>query len=707
MILCTDRYGSRTFIFKNTLPFLILLAFGFTSALAQSTKYVGEQKLYYGTAYYPETWPEEAVDQDIVRMKELNMNVMRMAEFSWSKMEPEEGQYNFIWLHRVVDKLHANGISVILGTPTATPPAWMWEKYPEIARTSDEGLKTIHGARRSASFTSQTYREKSRQIVTQLAKEFGQKSGVIAWQIDNEFHASPDYSKETERLWHRWLREKYGDIEKLNELWATDLWSQTYQKFEQIPMPVSRMWHHPTLQLEWKHFSSQMVIDFQQMQVDIIRQHSERPISHTAMPGQSFNYYKLFEALDFVAVNNYHSFEVYDRVVSNYERARGFGKGMHWLFETAPNNSGGGRNGRTFFLHQPDGSMKAALMMNFALGGQGAMFWLWRQHRAGHEMPHGAILHAWGAPAANYDDLKELGAFLKNSSDFLTNNLVSPAKMAIVYSHEADAGLRIEEYATNIRYYDAWTYRFYLPFHDHYLHRDVISPTSDLSPYDVVFMPLLPVIPDTTRARLEEWVSQGGTLILGPMTGYRTELWASYTEHAMGDIAEWSGIEVTSRIPIGTQRRPKEIPLMLGYDESLGWENNEAGLWSEALVSDNGKVLATYQNGMHEGEAAIIENTVGKGKVVVLGTDPGREVVGKLLQKYAREHEIAQILSGEPGVLVVPRGEDGKGLVIVNINNADKQINLPEGEWQDIHADETLSGDLTLQPYEVRILQAE
>jgi len=335
------------------------------------------------------------------------------------------------------------------------------------------------------------------------------------------------------------------------------------------------------------------------------------------------------------------------------------------------------------------------------------MFWLWRQHRAGHEMPHGAILHAWGAPAANYDDLKELGLFLKNSSDFLTNNLVSPARMAIVYSHEADAGLRIEEYANNLRYYDDWTYRFYLPFHDHYLHRDVISPTSDLSPYNVVFMPLLPIIPDATRARLQEWVRQGGTLILGPMSGYRTELWASYTEHAMGDIAEWSGIDVTSRIPIGTQRRPKEIPLMLGYDESLGYENNEAGLWSEALVSPDGKVLARYQNGMHEGEAAIVENTVGQGKVVVLGTDPGRDVVGKLWKKYAQEKDIKPILQGEPGVLVVPRGEKGEGLVLVNINNATKSINLPGQGWQDIHSEEQMRGSISLKPYEVRILRSE
>lgn len=106
------------------------------SALAQ---YIGENKRDYGASYYPESWPAESVDADIRLIKEANINVVRMAEFSWSLIEPSAGTYEFQWLHKIIDELHANGIAVIFGTPTATPPVWLWKKYPEIGRIDEDG----------------------------------------------------------------------------------------------------------------------------------------------------------------------------------------------------------------------------------------------------------------------------------------------------------------------------------------------------------------------------------------------------------------------------------------------------------------------------------------------------------------------------------------------------------------------------------------
>lgn len=663
-------------------------------------------KIYYGASYYPETWPRESVSEDIRHMKELSMNVVRMAEFSWSKMEPREGEYDFEWLRSIMDELHEHGISVILGTPTATPPAWLWEKHPEIGQLDEDGRRKYHGARKSYDYNNQVYQHYVVRIVSEMAKALGSHPALIGWQTDNELSMKPDYSQSTKVLFQNWLREKYGTIENLNQIWATDLWSQTYQRFDQIPLPRSWTWHHPSLQLEWKRFQSESVVNFQAIQLTAIRQYSDRPVTHDSMPGQATNYEDLFEDLDFMAVNNYHSFEAYDRVLSNYDRMRGFKKGMHWLFETAPNNSGGGAKGNTWFLHQPDGSMHAALWMNYALGGQGAIFWLWRQHRAGQEMPHGSILNAWGKPVANYDDLKQLGADLQKSSDFLLHAPVTPAEIGIFYDHEADMGLRIEQYANDIRYYTDWTYRFYLALQDQHLHRDVLMPGADLDGYKLLYLPLLPMISDDLRARLKTWVENGGTLILGPMTGYRTEYWTAFTDHAMGEIAEWSGIEVDSRIPVGTKLRPAEIPLKMAYNGPLDLPEGQAGLWSEALSSEDGRVIATYLNGMHAKEAAIIENTVGKGKVVLLGTDPGREHLGQLLRHYAKEQGIEPLASGDAGPLVVHRkGSKQEGFILDNITAEPKTIELPKGKYTDILTGKSYSAGQELAPYEVRVLQ--
>lgn len=695
------------------LQLFLLLLITIVALCRTHAQQIGENKLYYGASYYPESWPIETVDEDIRLMKEANINVVRMAEFSWSLMEPTEGQYDFQWLHKIIDKLHTNGIAVILGTPTATPPIWLWEKYPEIGRIDEDGRQAYHGARKDYSYASEIYLKKSEQIVAAMAKEFGAKQGVIAWQIDNEFGLHHEYNPDTETKWHQWLEEKYETIDNLNQLWANKLWSQTYQRFNQIPMPKSWIWHHNSLRMEWERFTSHLITDYMAMQVATIKKHSKLPVTHDTMPGQPLNYEKLMAPADFMTINNYHSFEAYDRVYSNYDRMRGYQKGMDfWLFETAPNNSGGGSKGQTWFLHQPDGSMKSALWMNYALGGQGALFWLWRQHKAGQEMVHGSLINAWGEKAANFDELKELGADLKKSSDFLVNNPIEQAQTAILYSHEADMGLRIEEYANYIKYYNDWTYRFYHALSDIYLHRDVIGfSTPDLSKYKLLFIPLAPYIPADFRAKLEAWVKQGGHLVLGPMSGYRTEEWTFFTDHAYGDLNEWTGIDVTSRIPIGTKRREKEIPLLLNWKADIENPDQEVFLWADALVSDKGKVIATYKNGMHKGSNAIITNQVGKGKVTILGTDSGKQNLSVLLKEYANELGVMPTITGDQGI-VVGRRVDTKGntagYVLDNITSEQKSVVIEKGLYKELLTDKKISETaIELMPYEVLVLKKD
>ncbi len=670
--------------------------------------HIGDKKLYYGCAYYPEAWGLQTVDEDIARMKELNMNVMRMAEFSWAVMEPEEGRFRFDWLHQVIDKLYENGIDVVLGTPTATPPAWMAEKYPEIFVVEETGQQRTHGARRNCSYTNEVYREKSRIIVEKMAQEFGEKPGVIAWQTDNEFHLTSDYSKTTEKRWHDWLRKRYGSIETINEQWNLNLWSQRYNSFGQIPMPRSDIWHHPSLQMAWYRFTNDMVDEYQDIHLESIRKYSNLPITHDGMPGQRTNYVQLFDDLDFMAVNNYHSFEAYDRIQSNYDRMRGYHQGFHWLFETAPNYSGGGKKGNTWFLHQPEGSMQAAMWMNYGLGGQGIMFWLWRQHWAGQEMPHGSIISSWGKPAANYDDLKELGKQLHMTSAFLMENPVKQAEAAIFWSHENLKGLTIEEYANNIKYYNDWTYRFYRPIADAQVHRDVIHEHTDISNYKLLMIPLMPYVPQQLQDRLQDWVINGGILLVGPMTGYRTEEWTGFKQHAMGEMAEWMDIEVDSRIPIGTSRRPAEIPVLLDFNNGLITKSPEASLWSEALSTDGGNILAFYKNGMHDGKPAIIENQVGQGKVVLLGTDPGEKAYRQLILKYADEAGVKPLTGVVEDVVISPRkGRSGEGYVVVNISNQEKEINLDINGYEDLLRQKKMKtgGKLPLGPYDFFILR--
>jgi beta-galactosidase GanA len=690
----------RSAFFYSLLLFFIFLN---NSNAQKQSAHIGAAKTYYGAAYYPEAWNFETLEQDIVLMKEANVNVVRMAEFSWNLMEPEEGKYEFDWLHKVIDQLYANDIHVILGTPTAAPPIWMAKKYPEIFKVDEYGHRKGHGARKNTSYSSEIYRNFSRKICTQLGKEFGNKPGVIAWQTDNEFSASSDYSEETRRRWVAWLKEKYQTIENLNKIWATNLWSMAYHSFEEVPTAKPSIWHHTSLRVDWAQFNSDQVVAFQQIQLNALRANTKIPITHDAMPGQSLNYPDLFKNLDFLTTNFYHNFSVYNRVQTNFDRLRGYGKGMHWVFETAPNYSGGGPQGKNWFIHQPNGAVRAITWANYAMGGQGTIFWLWRQQPAGQEMVHGSFISAWGKPAANFEQLKQIGQELKDHSDFLINTPVEKADIAIVYSHKADAGFRIEQSTSNdISYYTDWTKRFYSPLSDAFLHRDVIHEWVDLSDYKMLVAPMLPSLSNDYINRIKKWVENGGTLLLGPMSGYRTEYWTAPTQHALGAFGDWIGLEVESRIPIdGYNQNYDQVP-MLSFKED-GIAKATCGLWSEALSSKAGEVLATYQNGMHDGQAAIIETKVGKGKVVFFGTDPGYDAMKQFYLKYAKEKDVQPLAQGDDNVIIVPR-RDGKNAYqfIVNISNEVKTIELenPITEFL-LSGEKKLKKKLTLAPFEV------
>ena len=670
------------------------------------SQFIGSKKIYYGAAYYPEAWDTSQIDRDIKYMKDLNMNVMRIGEFAWSTMEPKEGQYNWKWLHRVIEKLKSNGIDVILGTPTATPPAWMLEKYPEMLLTTSSGEKKVHGARRDCNYASKLYRQKSIEIVERMAKEFGSKSGVIGWQTDNEFSLTFDYSPETELLWHQWLLKEYGSVENLNTLWNTTLWSQTYSGFGQIPMPrytkkdggEATVWHHPSLYFAWKRFCNLQIEEFEKLQEAAIHKYTKQPVTHDSMPGQPVDYETIMSNSDFMAVNCYHGYRGYDMVASNYDRMRSIKKGFHWLFETTPGYSGGDR---TWYNHEPMGSERAFMWLNYALGGQGGMYWLWQQQKAGQEMVHGAILSPWGKPFANYPMLKQIGEELKKTSDFQVNNPVKQAKTAIVYSHKAHYGLETEPYVGDLRYYNEWSKRFYIPLTDSYLHRDVIYPSQDLSPYKLVIVPLLPYASDDFRKRLKSWVENGGTAILGPMTGYRNQEWAAFTNHATGDLEDWTGIEILERNPISSIPVDPLLPIELDIKGFQSTTKPVCGLWTESLSAPKGKILATYLSGWMKGKAAIAETKVGKGKVIVFGTDPGKQAIQLLYKEAGLELGIEPEASGGEGVVIVPRGE--KGFIIVNLSNESKTISIKgiSSATNLLNGQKIAADAVTLPPYEV------
>ena len=269
-----------------------------------------------GVCYYPEHWPKSFWKEDAKRMAEAGLSWVRIGEFAWSKMEPSPGDLQFEWLDEVIEILGTYGLSVVLGTPTATPPKWVLEKHPDMLAIDKEGRPRKFGSRRHYCFSHQGYREECIRIVTLLAERYGANPYVGAWQTDNEYSChdtTHSYSDSARTEFKSWLRLQYagsgndGDINALNEAWGNVFWSMEYDSFDQIDLPnLTVTQPNPSHVLDFRRFSSDQVISFNRLQTDIIKSYSDAPIAHNFMGKTTeFDHFKVGEDLDIASWDSY------------------------------------------------------------------------------------------------------------------------------------------------------------------------------------------------------------------------------------------------------------------------------------------------------------------------------------------------------------------------------------------------------------------
>jgi len=296
--------------------------------------------LVLGSAWYPEQWTEDHWEKDLALMEASGMRMVRIGEFAWSSMEPQEGHYSFEWLERAISAAAKHKIVVVLGTPTDTPPAWLTTKYPETLRVDEQGQRLQHGSRRQFSYASTKYRELCRSIVDQMAQRFGRNPNVIGWQIGNEY-TDDSFDPEARRLFHEWLKAKYKTIDQLNHHWVTAYWSQTYDNWDQIPMNTGR--GNPGLMLDYKRFVTDQWRGFQKNQFDVIRTKSEaRQFITTNLGGlgwaNKFNRNEVAADLDMISWDNYVGqghIEPY-RNGATHDLVRGWKHKNFWVMEMQP-----------------------------------------------------------------------------------------------------------------------------------------------------------------------------------------------------------------------------------------------------------------------------------------------------------------------------------------------------------------------------------
>lgn len=650
-----------------------------------------------GAAWYPEQWPESRWDQDLRLMEEAHLHVVRVGEFAWSRMEPAEGQYDLDWLERAVRLAEKHHIAVVLGTPTDAPPAWLTAAHPETLRVDAAGHLAEHGGRRQFNYTNRHYRVYCAEIAGQLARRFGHDPNVIGWQIGNEY-TDESFDPETKRQFQDWLQRHFGTLDALNRDWTTAYWSQTYDRWDEIPLPSAG--GNPGLLLEHRHFVSDTWRDFQHVQVEAIRSFAEkRQFITTNLGGlgwsDNFDHYEINDELDLASWDDYVG-QGHLNVARNgamHDLARGWKRANFWVMETQP----GSVNWAPVNNALDRGETRAMAWQAIGHGADAVLYWQWRSTLNGQEQYHGAIVGPDGGPLPLYAEIAETGSEFERAARSL-DGTAPVAQVALLHSYDSRWAIDFQPHNRNYDQLEVLL-GYYSPLREEPLTVDIVNAEAPLDGYKLVLAPSLNVISAELAARLLAYVQQGGHLVLGPRSGMKDEHNALNVQRQPGPLVEPLGGRVEQFYALDA---PVPVSGALG--------TGTAAVWAEQLSTrvDAEEVLLRYgkANGWLDGQPAMISHRVGKGRITYLGAVLDPALMRSALQWLIDGAQVQPEFGPLPqGVEVCRRvAKDRMVYVLINHGAAAAEIALPGGMRDVLHNGRS-TAKVVLEPQDVAVLE--
>lgn len=652
----------------------------------------------FGADYYPEHWPEERWETDARLMSEAGFNTVRLAEFAWSKMEPEQGRYEFDWLLRAIDILNRHGIQAVIGTPTAAPPAWLCTNKPQILRVDENRLPVPFGHRQQYCVNRPEYRDASYGMVAAMAERLGGHEGIIGWQIDNEF-GPLCYCEECQRQFQEWLRGKYGTLGALEQAWGTVFWSQTYTDWRQIPLP----WKiagppNPGLALDFRRFFSDCYASFQQRQIDIIREHSQQPITHNFMGiwPEVLNYQQLADQLDFVSWDNY-PFGAADPVGVSacHDLTRGYLRRNFWIMEQM---SGPGGWGDMAPSPKP-GRIRAWTYHAIGRGADGIIYFRWRPCRSGTEQYWHGILNHDGTTNRRYAEIRRTREELTRIEDMLDG---SEVKAEVAFVHDYDSRFAFHYQRSNPWFsYTNLFLSLYKGLHKRNIPVDILSSVSDLSGYRLVVAPALFVLTEENARKLRDYVEGGGTLVMTFRSAVKDETGIIFDEPLPGRLQDVFGATVREY----HSPHQDETHRIRSADAGFEAETADASIWIDILEPNDAEVIARYDADFPSGEAAVTRGSFGEGCAYYIGTQPAPEFSEALMQMIARGAGVRSGPETPDGVEAAVRtGASGRLLILTNHTDKRQWVQRPEGFSTDAISGASAAEQVVLQPYGAAVL---
>lgn len=646
--------------------------------------------MWLGVDYYPEQWDRSMMEEDLNTICELGCNVIRIAEFAWHLMEKKEGQYDFSFFDSVIQRAKAHGLHIVMGTPTATIPAWLAKKYPDILSEFENGTKRTFGGRHVYCFNSKEMYTYSERIIRALAEHYKDEKAIIAWQIDNEFgHEGSDicYCGQCRDAFREYLRVKFkGDIEKLNETYGTVFWSQEYNDFDEIPIPSETITtHNPALRLDWERFRSESIVRFAEFQTAILKEIIPDAVVMHDFPGgglgKHVDYSAVSRKLSFAAYNNYPVWGGQKEPIAPNEIAfgldhiRGLKQKNFWITEAIMGAQG---HDVTGFAPRPN-QAKMWAYQGMARGCESLFFFRYRGATKGAEQFCYGILDADNVKRRKF---YEVQSFFRDIRDY-SAALETPVKseVAIVYDYDSLAAFRIQRQSIQL---DCETEmkKYHKAFYDVNVLVDVIPADSDLSGYKVLILPQMIITKAAFQQKVKRFVENGGTVVLT----YRDFVKDSDNNLVFGkqipvDFDTFAGVYMTETESL---QEGQEFPV-IGEGEFFGTQGM-GGIFRDMLVADDAEVLMRYDDIFYKQFAAVTRKRQKNGYVYYIGCGLEEAVLQQIMSKIAEEQNIP-FEHSEDGVEIVYRGSGNEKIRMVINHNPYEIQNAGE----------------TLAPFECRI----
>jgi len=656
-----------------------------------------ETNVFFGADYYPEHWPRERWETDATLMKEAGIDAVRMAEFAWAKMEPELNRFSFDWLDEAIALLAAYGIKVILGTPTAAPPAWVIESNPDMLPVNKQGVRLGFGGRHHVCHSNTEYRKHVIRIVTAMAEHYRGNDTVIGWQIDNELgnsHEELCMCDNCRANFQKWLQNKYGTIENLNESYGTVFWSQTYSAFHQVPAPrVTPNSHNPSLLLDWKRFCSDLIVGFQQMQIDIIRESCpDRFITGNLMGFfDKIDYFKLAKNLDFVCHDQYPGGFWLNNgtetppstLAASLDLMRGIKEKPFWIMEQQAGPTGWEIMGRT----PRPGQLRLWTTQSVAHGADAVLFFRWRSCAFGTEQYWHGILPHNGVPGRRYDELKKTISELRPIMK-LVKGVRNHARAAILFSYDQNWALEIQPHHPELDYIKQ-VQNYHAYFSGRNIPVDFISAESAFSDYSLIIAPLQFLILPSLSEKLKKYAADGGTVVLTMRSGVKNENDVCPQDSALpcgfGDLL---GIE----IPDYDCLRAGAVRITDGK-EIIG----KAEKWCDIIDLCGAEGLAFYSGEYYANTPAVTVNTFGKGKAYYIGFEPDDNAMNRIMDRITKNAMISPLGPAASGAEIVCRPSANGNYYFVLNHSGEKLDFAPNPEWK------AVLGPGVIEPYGVAV----